>query len=199
MPLSNSPYLRLAIARLTVADPNHFAIWVLQAPYPGGYVHHDCLWTDELEQVWQAWQDVFSLRGLPDVPRVPSAFVPQFILDDVASETAPANQGGGYTSRLMQHLGVSLWQWLFDGPIQSSYDHSQGIAIGRNKPLRLRLDVRDPNFISLPWEIMQPQPGRQAISLRARVGVELVAGNGRMRHVLVVSSVLFELSCLLSV
>ena len=65
----------------------------------------------------------------------------------------------------MQHLGISLWQWLFDGPVQSSLDQSQGIAMGQGRALRLRLEIRDPDLIALPWEIMQPQPGKQAVSL----------------------------------
>jgi hypothetical protein len=56
----------------------------------------------------------------------------------------------------MQRLGIDLWAWLFDGPIQNTLAQSQGIAIGQNKPLRLRLEIRDPDFIPLPWEIMQP-------------------------------------------
>jgi hypothetical protein len=58
-----------------------------------------------------------------------------------------------------------LWTWLFDGPIQNALFQSQGIAIGQNKPLRLRLEIRDPDFIPLPWETMQPMAGKQAISL----------------------------------
>jgi hypothetical protein len=66
----------------------------------------------------------------------------------------------------MQNLGFSLWQWLFeDSPIQISLERSQGIASGQEKPLRLRLDIRVPDLIPLPWEIMQPQPGKQAVSL----------------------------------
>jgi hypothetical protein len=65
----------------------------------------------------------------------------------------------------MQNLGISLWQWLFDGPIQASLNHSQGIAMGLKQPLRLRLEIRDPNLIALPWEIMQDGPGKPAVSL----------------------------------
>lgn len=65
----------------------------------------------------------------------------------------------------MQHLGISLWQWLFEGPIRSSLEYSQGIASGKDKPLHLRLEIRDPDLTSLPWEIMQPQHGLPAISL----------------------------------
>jgi hypothetical protein len=65
----------------------------------------------------------------------------------------------------MQHLGIDLWTWLFDGPIRNTLAQSQGIAIGQNKPLRLRLEIRDPDFIPLPWEIMQQMAGKQAISL----------------------------------
>ena len=169
MTSSDNLCLNLAIARLTAADPDHYAIWVLQAPYPGGYVHHDCVWNNVLSQGWQGWQQMFSLRGLPQVPHVPSAYVPQFVLDAVSEEEEAAGQPRSYSSRLMQHLGVNLWQWLFDGPIQSSVDQSLGIAMGQNKPLRLRLEIRDPDLIALPWEIMQPQPGRQAISLSQQI------------------------------
>ncbi|MDJ0707423.1 MAG: CHAT domain-containing protein [Leptolyngbyaceae cyanobacterium MO_188.B28] len=169
MTSSDNLCLNIAIARLTAADPDHYAIWVLQAPYPGGYVHHDCVWNNVLSQGWQGWQQMFSLRGLPQVPHVPSAYVPQFVLDAVSEEDEAAGQPRSYSSRLMQHLGVNLWQWLFDGPIQSSVDQSLGIAMGQNRPLRLRLEIRDPDLIALPWEIMQPQPGRQAISLSQQI------------------------------
>jgi len=33
------------------------------------------------------------------------------------------------------------------------------MASGMNKPLRLRLEIHDPDLIALPWEIMQPQHG----------------------------------------
>jgi hypothetical protein len=39
------------------------------------------------------------------------------------------------------------------------------MASGMNKPLRLRLEIRDPDLIALPWEIMQPRHGLPAISL----------------------------------
>lgn len=164
---SDSPCLSLAIARLMAADPTHYALWVLQAPYPGGYGHHDRLWPDSLTQAWQAWQSMFSLRGLPEVPRVPSAYEPAAIpsltleLDEPPASGPPTS----YSSRLMQHLGVNLWQWVFEGPIQTSLSQSQGIAIGQGKSLRLRLEIRDPDLIALPWEIMQPQPGKQSVSL----------------------------------
>lgn len=156
--------LCIAIDRLAAADPAHYAIWVLKAPHPGGYVHHDCVWTPELSQAWQAWHQMFSLRGLPNVPHLArnQPVAPDFPTT-VAGTVSPKNSSR--SSRIMQHLGVSLWQWVFSGPIQSSLDHSLGIAVGQNRPLQLRLELRDPNLISLPWEIMQPQPGRQAISL----------------------------------
>jgi hypothetical protein len=52
--------------------------------------------------------------------------------------------------------------------------------------------VPGPGECCLFWVVVR-------LGLRARVGAELVAGNGRMRHVPEASSVLFELSCLLSV
>ena len=155
--------LHIAIERLSSSAADHYAIWVVEAPYQGGYVHHDRVWTEELNQNWQNWLQFFSLRGLPQVPHVPSAYVPQFVADSLID--APSSTNRGYTSRLMQTLGVRLWQWLFDGAIQSSLDRSLGIAIGQGSPLCLCLDIRDPGLIALPWEIMQSQPGRQALSL----------------------------------
>jgi len=161
---TENPCLSLAIARLSTAGAENFAIWVLKAPYPGGYVHHDCTWSETLTQTWLAWQEMFSLRGLPHVPLIHHATQP--------ARTLPPNQDIGasgqitsYSSRLMQHLGIDLWNWLFDGPIQNVLERSQGIAIGQNKPLRLRLEIRDPDFIPLPWEIMQSMAGKQGISL----------------------------------
>lgn len=169
MPLSDTPCLSLAITRLTAAESGHYALWVLQAPYPSGYVHHDCLWPLTLSQTWETWQSLFSLRGLPMVPRIPSTYVPEPVPSLAGNDAIPSSGQAGYTSRLMQHLGVQLWQWLFDGPIQSSLDQSQGIAIGQGNSLRLRLEIRDPELIALPWEIMQPQPGKQAISLSQQI------------------------------
>ncbi|MEM9906071.1 MAG: CHAT domain-containing protein [Cyanobacteria bacterium P01_D01_bin.44] len=163
--------LWIALDRLTAADPEHYAIWVVKSPYPGGHVHHDRIWNHTLTQAWQSWQSMFSLRGLPDVPHVSSAYVPQFMLElpDVEDDESAPPQPTSYSSRLMQHLGVNLWQWLFDGPVQSSLDHSYGMAIGQSSMLRLRLEIRDPELINLPWEIMQPQPGRQAIALNQQL------------------------------
>lgn len=160
--------LRIAIERLSSYTLPHYAIWVVEAPYPGGYVHHDRPWTDELNQLWQSWLQLFSLRGLPQVPHVPSAYVPQFVTaNSMAGEDASASRG--YTGRLMQTLGVQLWQWLFDGDIKGSLDQSLGIAMGQGNPLCLCLDIRDPHLIGLPWEIMQPQAGRQAMSLNEHI------------------------------
>lgn len=167
MTASDNPCLSLAIARLTAAEPQHYAIWVFQAPYPGGYVHHDRMWTQALNELWQHWQGIFSLRGLPMVPHVgtaPLAALPDLNLSDITS-TPNLSQPTSYTGRLMQNLGVSLWQWLFDGSIQMSFNQSQGISMGQMRPLRLRLEIRDPDLIPLPWEIMQPQSGKQAVSL----------------------------------
>ncbi|WOD40857.1 CHAT domain-containing protein [Nodosilinea sp. E11] len=166
---SDALTLCIAIDRLTQADSNHYAIWVLESPFPGGYAHHDRIWDDQMAQIWDSWQQFFSLRGLPQVPHVPSAYVPQFQLDDLLDRVAPTAETGSKTGRLMQGLGVSLWEWLFDGPIRQTLERSLGIAIGQNRPLTLRLEVRPPELISLPWEIMQPQPGRPALAMGPQV------------------------------
>ncbi|MEL7316989.1 MAG: CHAT domain-containing protein, partial [Cyanobacteria bacterium J06559_3] len=132
-----------------------------------GYVHHDRVWTQELDQNWRNWLQFFSLRGLPQVPHVPSADIPLLTVEGLIDDPLSTNRS--YTSRLMQTLGIRLWQWLFDGAIQSSLDRSLGIAIGQGSPLCLCLDIRDPRLIALPWEIMQSQPGRQAMSISEQV------------------------------
>lgn len=168
MPASDPIRFRLAIERLSSSNDNHYAVWVVESPYPGGYVHHDRIWTEDIQQLWHTWLQYFALRGLPDVPHVPASYVPPFVSEagaDDSGDTTPR----GYTSRLMQTLGVRLWQWLFDGPIQSSLNQSLGIAIGQDVPLQLCLDIRDPQLIAIPWEMMQPQPGQQAFSLRESV------------------------------
>ncbi|NEP16105.1 MAG: CHAT domain-containing protein [Leptolyngbya sp. SIO4C1] len=173
MSLSESLCLWLALDRLRAADPEHYAIWVVKSPYPGGHVHHDQIWNHALNQAWSSWQSMFSLRGLPEVPHVSSAYASAYVPQDLLA--LPAEDDGGtaqptnYTSRLMQHLGINLWQWLFDGPVKGSLDHSSGMAAGQNSNLKLRLEVRDPELINLPWEIMQSQAGRPAVSLNLQV------------------------------
>ncbi|NEP59314.1 MAG: CHAT domain-containing protein [Symploca sp. SIO2G7] len=159
-----NPCLSLAIARLSAAGTDNFAIWVLRAPYPGGYVHHDSTFPQAMTQAWLLWQEMFVVGGLPHVP-----------FSHHAPFSSPTNSTNGnigfssqepsYSGRLMQHLGIDLWSWLFDGQIQNALAESRGIARGQNKPLRLRLEIRDPDLIPLPWEIMQPTVGKQAISL----------------------------------
>lgn len=156
---SELPCLSLAIERLRASQAQHFAIHVIDAPYRGGYLLRDCLWTDELMHHWRSWQEMFSSRGVPDVPHVSQVITPP------VEAIEPLGQPISRSARLMQNLGINLWQWLFDGVIQSSLNRSQGIAQGQGKALRLRLDVRDPDLISLPWEIMQSDAGKQAISL----------------------------------
>ncbi len=160
--------LNLAVARVPNSE-SQYTIWAVKAPYPGGHVLHHRDWPDSLTQNWQAWQEFFPLRGLPPVPRISNAYspppLPAFSLDTSAP---PAGQPTSYTTRIMQELGISLSQWLFDGPIQSSFSQSRGIAMGQGRTLRLRLEIRDPDLIALPWEIMQAQPAEKAISLNSQ-------------------------------
>ena len=161
---NENPLLSLAIARLSTAGDENFAIWVLNAPYPGGYVLHQTTWSPAMTQTWLAWQEMFSLRGLPHVPLIHHASQSARTLPP-DSDIGVTGQTTSYSSRLMHRFGIDLWAWLFEGPIRNTLAQSQGIAIGQNKPLRLRLEIRDPDFIPLPWEIMQPMTGKQAISL----------------------------------
>lgn len=160
-----TPCLSIAVARLSQAGTDNFAIWITQSPLPGGYVHHDTPWETALTRYWLAWQEMFSL---PEEPHLP------FGQEDIAEGVSPQelmalSSEDNYGGRLMQALGINLWQWLFGGSIGQSFAQSQGIAIGQSKPLRIRLDIQDPNLVPLPWEIMQPQTGTQAVSLNSQI------------------------------
>lgn len=169
MSLSATPCISLAIEQLVAAGSDHYAVWVLSSPYPGGHVHHDLQWPEGLKQCWQSWQAMFSVRETASGPQVIAVYDPKDLLlaeqAALGGDSEGADLAKGYGGRLMQYLGVELWRWLFAGPVQSSFDQSLGIAMGQGKPLRIRLDVRSPNFIELPWEIMQPQPGKPPISM----------------------------------
>jgi hypothetical protein len=167
MSRDEQPCLNLAVDKLRSAEQENYAIWVIKAPYPGGYVHHDCNWDDELTRSWMAWQEMFSSNAnqiqYPKFPAVVASSVAK------SSATNGIAQASNYSTRLMQHLGISMWQWLFNGSIDMALAHSQGIAIGQKCPLRLRIEVRDPDLISFPWEIIQPQPGKPAVSLNQEI------------------------------
>ncbi|YAF97970.1 MAG: CHAT domain-containing protein [Nodularia sp. CChRGM 3473] len=157
------PSLNLAIARLINTGTNNFAIWVVKAPYPSGYVLHDCVWPVELTQVWQEWQQMFAGHSGLDIS--PGLQPGQVNSLSISLVSPPSGQTTGYTSRLMQYLGMNLWHWVFDGPILGSLERSRGMAMGQDTRLRFRLEIRDPDLIALPWEIMQREPGQPAMSL----------------------------------
>ncbi len=157
------PSLSLALEKLVSSEPQNYAIWVLRAPYPGGYVHHDCNWDERLTEAWRSWQEMFSSSF--DCNLYPQLMASRTVGASAIDDLPPANQ----STRLMQHLGLVMWQWLFSGAIDTAFAHSQGIAGGKTRPLRLRLDIRDPNLISFPWEILQPQPGKPAVSLNQQL------------------------------
>ncbi|VXD24661.1 FHA domain containing protein [Planktothrix serta PCC 8927] len=159
MSLSEIPCLSIAIARMNTSVADHFATWVVQSPDWNGYVHHDSSWPEPLSQTWQAWLELFSPQSVPNsLCSPPTANLPLITPSDSGRQLS-------YSTRLMQQLGINLWQWLFQGSIQASLHRSQGIAIGQDQPLRIRLDLRDPDLIPIPWETMQPQAGQPAISL----------------------------------
>jgi hypothetical protein len=150
--------LNLALARLVNTSSDNFAIWVVNAPLPNCYVLHDCVWPEHLTQIWQQWQQMFG--GVSNVINFsPANTLPLHL-------AAPSSgQPASFSSRLMQNLGISLWHWIFDGPILISFERSRGIAMGQDIRLRLRLEIREPDLIALPWEIMQREPGQSVMSL----------------------------------
>jgi hypothetical protein len=158
---SVTPSLSLSIARLSQTNSNHFAIWVIRSPIPGGYVHHDCTWPEKLTQLWLAWQECYSLQEV--------AFFPFATPDSIPPLFKFPSEGESYSGQLMQELGINLWNWLFNGAINQTLAQSWGIALGRNRPLRIRIEIRDPYLIILPWEIIKPETGKQSISLHPQI------------------------------
>ncbi len=165
--MDEHPSLNIAVARLGSTLDN-YAVWVLKAPYPGGYVIENCRWPIDLSQIWQAWQGLFSPGSSPYcLPCHQDLNIPE--LDFAAIVPADAPQPQVYSANLMQHLGIELWQWLFCKQVGNAFAQSQGIAIGQGRSLRLRLEIRDPDSISVPWEILQSQPGKPALSIDRQV------------------------------
>jgi CHAT domain/FHA domain len=162
--------LNLAIARLVNAGANNFAIWIVRAPYASGHVFQDCIWTPHLTQVWQEWQQLFAghsnLDVSPNSDQIDLNLTPTPLPIELPQPIP--GQPTNYAGRLMQYFGNCLWQWVFEGSILGSLEHSRGIASGQGKSLRLRLEIRDPYLVSIPWEIMQ-RPGQAAISLSQNV------------------------------
>ncbi len=155
------PSLQVVCDRLNQSSVDyHFLVWATSAPYVRGYGNEDILWEPSLSQIWLAWQDIFAPNQVPHHP------VSDELIDPLTLTPDPHIPLSG---RLMQELGVRLWKWLFQGAIAESFARTEGMAIGQNQALRLRLDLRDPNLIPLPWEIMQPDMGKQAISLNPQV------------------------------
>ena len=177
------PDLNLAIDRLRLVGANHFAVHVIDAPFLAGYVLEDVLWDEGLAKCWGAWQEMFAVRSVPMVPflagvtgvgigRVEGGEEKEE--EEETQQTTPVRskgigEDGPYSVRLMQSLGMGLWEWLFSGAVLRGLSQCQGIAMGRGVPLRVRLDVRDPDLIGVPWEIMQSQAGVPAISLGREV------------------------------
>jgi hypothetical protein len=120
------------------------------------------VWSQSVTEAWQKWQQMFSPHNNLDIPPGEQLTDPNQLILELPQ--IPLGQGS-YAARLMQELGMRLWGWLFDAQILNSLERSQGIAMGQNLRLRLRLEIRDPGLITLPWEIMQPKPGLPAISL----------------------------------
>ncbi len=154
------PSLNLAINRLVNTASDHFAIWAVKSPYPNGHVMYDCDWPANLNQVWQDWQQMFTGHSGIDI------LSSKALLQQTKSPTI--DYSANISGRLMQSMGNNLWNWVFAAPIVNTLEHCRGIANGQGEPLRLRLDIREPDLIALPWEIMQ-RPGQTAVSLMQNV------------------------------
>jgi CHAT domain/FHA domain len=163
------PSLNIAVAHLGTTEPDNYVVWVVKAPYPGGSAIENCRWPIDLSQIWLGWQELFSAGSKPYcLPCHQHLSIPALDLA-VVNQANPPQPQQSYSANLMQHLGLNLWQWLFTRQVGNAFAHSQGIAIGQGKTLRVRLEIRDPDSISLPWEIIQPQFGKPAISLNPQI------------------------------
>lgn len=163
--------LRILVDRLTQTALPHYAFWVVDHPFPAdGYSHYDRTWDVTMADLWQLWQEFFCQRHLPQVSPLSVAPCLSLGLEDHLSLSMPSPLTAGSTSeRLMQNLGMGLWNWIFDGPLGQTLDRSLGLAEGRGEPLHLQLEVCPAELIGLPWEIMQPQPGRPPLALEPHI------------------------------
>ncbi|MEC4803699.1 MAG: CHAT domain-containing protein [Jaaginema sp. PMC 1079.18] len=166
MTVGVTPCLSLAIERLTQTGSDNFAIWVLKAPLSSAYGFHHCSWPHSLTRKWLAWQEMFSLQTQLHLPVTHNDLE---TIEENPTHPSEDNAIQGYGGRLMQDFGIGLWQWLFSDSIRNSFAQSRGVAHGQSQMLRLRLDLRDPDLIPLPWEIMQPEAGKQSISLNQKL------------------------------
>ena len=166
--MDEHPSLNIAVARLEATGLDNYTVWVVKAPYPGGYVIENCRWTIDLSQIWLGWQELFIPGRKPYcLPCHQYSSIPNLDLAAVSPVEVP--HLNSYSANLMQYLGLNLWQWLFSRQVGTAFAYSQGMAIGQGKILRIRLEIRDPECTSLPWEIVQPQLGKPAISLDRQV------------------------------
>ncbi|MGB2926686.1 MAG: CHAT domain-containing protein [Limnothrix sp.] len=163
------PALQVVCDRLNNSPTeHHFVIWATATPFVRGYEKEDVLWDEQLSRLWLAWQELFTPTQTPHHPVEETNFTPLALTP---------NPKFSISGRLMQELGVQLWQWLFQGAIAASFARAEGVALGQKEALRLRLDVRDPNLLPLPWEIMQPEMGKQAVSLNTQLFFSRTIGN----------------------
>jgi hypothetical protein len=123
-----------------------------------------------MADLWQQWQEFFCQRYLPQALQPPEAGLTfPGLQDEHQPLVLPTLVTGSTSERLMQSLGMGLWSWVFRGPLGQTLERSLGIAEGRQEPLQLQLEVRPPELIGLPWEIMQPQPGRSPLALEPQI------------------------------
>jgi len=163
------PALQVVCDRLDNSPTeHHFVIWAAATPFVRGYEKEDVLWNEALSRTWLAWQEFFTPTQMPHYPVANTNISPLELTPDPQFSIS---------GRLMQELGVQLWQWLFQGAIAGSFARAEGVALGQKETLRLRLDVRDPHLLPLPWEIMQPEMGKQAVSLNPQLFFSRTIGN----------------------
>lgn len=158
-----TPCLSVVIDRLNTTEKPHFAVWVINSPLPEGFAHHSIGWSEDLTHAWLAWQEIFC----PDQRYVISGV--EKPIANLTHQDLQECREQPYSVRLMQHFGILLWQWLWNGDIRRSFEQNQSFAIGRQSSLRVRLEIRDPDLIPIPWEIMQPSIGKPAISLNRQI------------------------------
>ncbi|MGK7946570.1 MAG: CHAT domain-containing protein [Microcystaceae cyanobacterium] len=154
------PSLNIAITSLSTPKSSNLAIWVVEAPVPMSTLE-DTSWPDVLTRRWLAWQEMFS--------NTRDSHLPYPITPNADLDLSDSNPQESYSGRLMQALGVGLWQWILTDTIRPSFAQCKGLALGQQQPLRFRLEIQSPNLVPLPWEIMQPEVGTQALTLNPQI------------------------------
>ncbi|WP_348253059.1 CHAT domain-containing protein [Funiculus sociatus] len=95
------------------------------------------------------------------------------------SRSASNNTQANQSSLNLVALGQQLYEALFQGTLRDSWMIAQAIAQHRQEVLRLRLGLKDPRLLSLPWEVLHD--GERPLATGTDVAFSRYQVNTRLR------------------